>query len=117
MEDSLDNQTDPRLDALDRWLSNLRWYDKLPLVLSLAILIALLVQLVNVVAENEVASGQSSGAVVRKGIGVLPDMLHTTDIYVVACRNAGGSTEIARAVANIRAVQIANEYGCRCPSS
>jgi hypothetical protein len=102
---------DPRLKALDRWLSRLRWYDKLPLVLSVALLVVLPIEILNLVTQSAASSAVGYG----QG-DFLPEMLHTTEIYIVTCRNEGKPPEIARYVARDRAVKIANEYGVALPN-
>lgn len=108
-----DGQVDPRLVALDHWISKLHWYDKLLLILPFAILVALPVELMNVAAQHSTVAQNAiaPGVVVRSGMGLLPDMVRTTEIYVVACRNAGEPQDVAKSVAIKRAVGIAYEYG------
>jgi hypothetical protein len=131
------DQVNPRLIALDRWISSLRWYDKLPLTLSLALVLALPIALMNLADRYAASQGSapssapkfytkfptkfrttfSRRAVIQDGSFLVPYLIHTTEVSVVACKNVGRSPETARAVALSRAVELANEYGViRVPS-
>jgi hypothetical protein len=43
----------------------------------------------------------------------LPDLVRTTEIYIVTCRNAGKTPEVARGVATSCAIEMATEYGMK----
>ena len=118
-----DGRVDHRLMAVDRWLSRLRWYDRFPLVVLLALLVVLPDEMMDIFTRNAVDSKQGSTQSSAQGSTrastqdrfLLPEMVRTTEIYVVACRNAGKPPDIARDVAKGHAVKVAKKYGVPLP--
>jgi hypothetical protein len=106
------HQVDPRLPALDRWISNLRLYDKIPLALSLALLVTLPIALMNLATRSFLRSFAPSSrrAVIQDGSFLVPHLIHTTEVSIMACKNVGRSPETARAVATSRVIELVSEY-------
>ena len=95
------------LAEANRRTSKLRWYQSLPLVLSLAFLVLLPSELFSVVFAIKRAHWE------RQLDRRIPQLVYTTEVYVVACRNAEKSPDVARTVATSRAKRLAAEYGIR----
>jgi hypothetical protein len=85
----------------DRSVANLRWYDRLPLALSIVLTV-----LISVIVNHAPPHEETS-----MGIGMIPEIVHTEETYVVSCRNAQQPEETARAVAITHATKVVNAYG------